>query len=236
MAGPITAWSFSRLLQFEKCPHSLELSAVRKLPKPVQAEDNPMARGNRIHKLAEDYVSGKIEAMPNELSKQSDLFKLLREEFTAGTTIVEEDWGFDLDWAPTGWFDDDVWNRSKCDVVRTLEGGRHVHVIDWKTGKKHGNEVKHIQQGQLYAVCAAIKYPDAVKITSEIAYLDHNVPSLKKTYTREILVHYMSRFTERGLKLTNATQFPPKPNAMNCKYCDYGEFVGTGACDFRNVL
>ena len=50
---------------------------------------------------------------------------------------------------------------------------RHHHVvIDYKTGKRWGNEVKHAQQTQLYALGTALRYDEIQNVYTELWYLD----------------------------------------------------------------
>ena len=45
-------------------------------------------------------------------------FAKVKDEYDAGTVVVEEDWGFTAEWEITGWWDDDVWCRMKLDNFR----------------------------------------------------------------------------------------------------------------------
>jgi RecB family exonuclease len=228
--GPVPVWSFSRLSNYEKCPHMVELAAIQKAPRPERDEHHPAERGTRIHTICEDYVSGKSAETCKEMGHFMEDFDVLRSEYDEGKVEVEGDWGFDIDWAQTGWWDQDVWARIKLDALRFYDD-KTALVIDYKTGKKFGNEVKHTQQAQLYMVGSFMRYPELDMIETQFWYLDQNA-TLKKTYTRDKLSVYLKRFTERAMKLTAATKFPAKPSKMNCRFCDYGIENGTGACPF----
>jgi hypothetical protein len=79
----------------------------------------------------------------------------VRDEFKAGNVSLEGEWGFDKDWIPTDWHS--AWLRVKGDAVLTRPG--QAVVIDHKTGRKHGNELKHGEQVQLYAIATLIRNP-----------------------------------------------------------------------------
>lgn len=228
--GPVKQWSFSRLANFEKCPYLVYLGSVEKLKGPERDETHPAERGNRIHTICEKYVGGTSD----ESTKEMDFFMVdfdhLRENFNDGRVEVEGDWGFDLDWQKTGWWDDDVWARIKLDAFQQFDEST-AKVIDYKTGKKFGNEVKHTQQAQLYMVGSFMRYPELDMIETEFWYLDQNA-KMKKTYTRDKLALYLKRFTERALRLTTCTDFKPKPTKQNCRWCDFGVENGTGECQY----
>lgn len=231
--APVTAWSYSTLKQFEKCPHSIELAKVHKQPGPVLPADNPMVRGNRVHKNGEDFVQGVTEKLGPELKKhfETDIAEL-REDYAEGNILVEEDWGFTKEWASTGWMSKDVWARIKCDVVKTMDVNARK-IIDYKTGKSFGNEVSHIQQGQLYSIAAFMKYPEIEFVEASFWYVDEGKKSRPKIYTRKQMIPIINSFTKRANKMTDCVVFIAKPNRSNCKYCDFGpNNGGTNVCEF----
>lgn len=232
MSNQITAWSYSRLKNFEKCPYQVYLGTVMKEPGPDKdpTVETPADRGSRIHKEAEDYVQGLMPELPKSLRKFEGEFKALREQFTESLLEIEQDWGFDNQWARCDWFGDEIWLRVKCDVVVHYDD-KDLTIIDHKTGKKFGNEVPHIQQAQLYAISAFMRYPEAENISVEFWYLDEGT-KLKKLYTRSSIIQPLNRFTERAEKLTSCIEFKPKANKFNCKWCDYGPNKGTGSCPY----
>ena len=234
--GPVKQWSFSRLVNFENCPYKVYLASVEKKKGPVRDDDHPAERGNKIHKIAEDFVAGKSNATCKEMKGETfaEDFEILKEEKAKGNVEVEGDWGFDINWEQTGWWDKDVWARIKLDVFRRIDKTT-ARVIDHKTGKKFGNEVKHTQQAQLYMVGSFLRYPELEMIETEFWYLDQNT-KMRKTYTRNKLPLYLKKFTERALRLTTCTDWKAKPNKMNCKYCDFGLENGTGECPYAVTI
>ena len=224
MAETIKSWSYSRLLDFEKCPYSAKLKFIDKLPQ----ESAPAAeRGTAIHQLAEDFVNGTIKTLPPELSKFKDEFLALRARYLEGKVSLEGDWGFTLDWETCDF--KEAWLRMKLDA-RVRTSPTEAVVIDYKTGKRYGNELKHGEQTVLYGLAEVLREPEVEEVTVELWYLD--IDELISTkYTREAILRYLPQFEKRGLKVTTATQFPPNPNIFSCKWCSYGPAKG-GQCEF----
>jgi hypothetical protein len=231
----IAAWSFSRLKDHEKCPLKAYLKYVEK--KPTDHMDRTAAdRGTQIHLEAELFVKGEGPFTEN-LDKFTDYFDILREEFDAGTVELEEDWAFTSDWEVTGWFDKDAWCRMKLDNCRhrDYEDGELVSAIstDYKTGKKYGNEVSHGQQGQIYAIGTFMRYPTLETIDVEFIYLDLGPKqTTRRTYTRAKAMKLFPSWNKRAKAMTEATDFPPKPNKITCMWCEFGPQHGDGSCEW----
>ena len=210
----ITSWSFSALTVFESCKYHSKLARLDKVPdlQPKTAAD----RGTAIHQEAEDYVTGKAP-FTNNLRFFKDDLTALSVHFSAGRVVCEQEWGFDTRWAHAEWRS--AWLRLKCDAVCFLSA-THAVVIDYKTGKRFGNEIKHAEQLQLYAVTALLRYPALDKVTCELWYFDQNERA-SFTMKRSQLGKYLKLFDRRGVAMTNETEFKPNPNIYSCRYCPY---------------
>lgn len=220
----ITSWSFSALQVFESCKYHSKLARLDKVPdlQPKTAAD----RGTAIHQEAEDYVTGKAPFTNNLRFFKEDLTALAA-HFSAGRVVCEQEWGFDTRWAHAEWRA--AWLRLKCDAVCFLSE-THAVVIDYKTGKRFGNEIKHAEQLQLYAVTALLRYPALDKVTCELWYFDQNELA-SFTMKRSQLGKYLKLFDRRGVAMTSETEFKPNPNIHSCKYCPYGP-ARQGDCKF----
>lgn len=211
------------------------LSKVERLPRPeIDMEDDkhPLVRGIRIHNEAEAFVRGDIPMTP-DLKRFEDQFDDLRGAFAEGRVIVEKDWGFDINWGECDWNDyDNIWTRLKLDALEWVD--KHTaRVIDYKTGKKYMNEVKHMMQAQLYALGTFMRYPQVDLVQTEFWYLDQASDNFtKKVYHRKQMAKYLAIWNKRGLAMTSALDFPPKPSKYACMWCDYGDNKGTSACNF----
>lgn len=238
---PISSWSFSKLSDFEQCKYRAYLKYDAKIPEPErplppgkteQAND----RGTRIHELAEHFVGGTLKDFPAELSKFMAEFLHLRDLYRDGRVSMEGEWGVDRDWAPTEW--KRAWHRSKLDAIVHTSPHTAV-VIDYKTGRKFGNELKHGQQLQLYTVNAFFRFPDLEEVTTELWYLDQDeITSM--TFSRNQGLRFKPNFDRRGHAMTECTDFPPNPNIHSCRWCQYGPWNG-GQCkvgvnpSFKNI-
>lgn len=212
--GRITSWSFSALQVFESCKYHSKLARLDRVPdlQPKTAAD----RGTAIHLEAEDYVCGKSPLTHNLRFFKDDLTALAA-HYAAGRVVCEQEWGFDKSWALADW--KSAWLRLKCDAVCFLDPS-HAVVIDYKTGKRFGNEIKHSEQLQLYAVTALIRHPDVEQVTCELWYFDQNELA-SFTMKRSQLPKYLRLFDKRGIAMTTETEFKPNPNIHSCRYCPY---------------
>ena len=226
----ITSWSFTKVLDFERCKFYAFLKYACYIPEPArpllpgqteQAND----RGSRLHEAGDQYVNGKINALDPGLRAFAPEFKQLRHAMALRKVSTEEEWGFDKDYNPTDW--KTAWHRSKVDAQYMLNP-YHAVTIDYKSGRKDGNEGKHGQQLQLYAVDTVMRMPDVEEVTCEAWYLDKNEITTV-TYPRPVVMAFKKSWMQRGKAVTSATDFPPNPNKFTCRYCQYGPWNG-GQC------
>jgi CRISPR/Cas system-associated exonuclease Cas4 (RecB family) len=219
----IKNWAFTKLMDFESCAYKAFLKHVERIPE----EKAPAAeRGTAIHQLAEDYVVGKLSVLPVELKFFKEEFESLRTAYsTTDTVSVEGEWGFDKDWTPCDY--KTAWLRVKLDARVAVSPTKSV-VIDYKTGKRQGNEIKHGEQVILYGLAEVLRQPEVEIVEVELWYIDidemHSV-----TFTRAQLLAQLPAFEARGLRMTTATEFPPNPNIFSCRFCPYSPAKG-GQC------
>lgn len=217
------AWSFSRLGDFEKCPRMAQKKYVEKIPEPPRPADNPgeiaRLRGIAVHTAAESFMKGEAQVLDPALEKVKETIELYKEAYAKGLVEVEQEWAYDREWQQTSWFDKNCWLRIKLDAFVKWEDGTW-EVADWKTGKKYGNEVKHSQQGLLYAIAAFMRYPEMQRVRIRFEYVDHGLRTVKE-YDRLAIMRMWPSWDERARAFTDATVWPVKPNAINCLYCPY---------------
>lgn len=219
------AWSYSKLLDFEQCKLRYKLKHIDRVPE----EKSPAAdRGTAIHQMAEDFVTGVSKSLPTELMKFADDFAALRTRYSEGVVAVEQEWGFDKEWQPTAY--KTGWLRMKADAVsfNKPKDPTVAIVIDFKTGKKFGNEIKHGEQVMLYAAATAIRMPSVQTLTNELWYLDKDELTTV-TYTRHQALGFIKLFDKRAAKIDNCKSFDPNPNVFTCQYCPYAPSKG-GQC------
>jgi hypothetical protein len=236
---PLTSWSFSRYSDYKRCPLVFKAKHIDKIAEPKNAA---MDRGNYIHKLAEDYLKGKLTRLPKELVLFKDEFKKLKAEFKKkilGAT-VEDTWAFTKDWDRTRW-DDWIkcWVRIKLDCAH-YTNGTHLVVTDWKTGKfREDQNEEYMEQLELYALAAFMLLPHVETVEPRLAYTDQGIfypPASKPViYDRKEAVKLRKIWEKRVAPMFNDKRFAPKANDK-CKWCFYGQSGiakgGPGICKF----
>lgn len=119
------------------------------------------------------------------------------------------------------------WLRLKLDAI-VLHSDTVATVIDHKSGRKFGNEVKHAEQTQLYQLVAFSRFPKLETVYTELWYIDQNEVTVNK-FTRAQGLRFKPNFDKQGHAITDCVDFPPRPNVFSCQYCSYGPW-GTGHC------
>lgn len=226
----IKSWSHSRLGVFESCPFRAKLQYVDKIPEPPRPlppgkTEHANDRGSRVHDGGELFVKGNVELLPELLAFKPEFLRL-RELYRQGKVSTEGEWAYNANWEPVAWSDPAAWLRMKLDALVHLTR-THAVVIDYKTGRKFGNEVKHAEQGQLYQLGTFMRFPDLQTIDVEFWYTDQD-DITHMHYKREQGMRFYKNFHTRGEKVTNAKDFPAKPNVFTCRWCPYR---GTEHCD-----
>lgn len=232
---PMKSWSFSSLGDFEKCKYYSFLKRVQKIPEPERPlppgkTEHANDRGSRIHDHAEKFVRGQEKMILPDMRSFEPEFMSLRESFKAGMVSLEGEWGMNNKWEPTDW--QQAWLRLKLDALVFLSPQEAV-AVDYKTGRKFGNEVKHAEQLQLYQLVTFLRYPQLETIHAELWYLDQDEITTM-TYQRGQGLRFQYKWNQRAKKMMEAVDFPPNPNVFSCKRCMYGP-KGSGVCE-RGVL
>lgn len=228
----ISSWSHTKLVLFQTCKRAAYLKYDQRIPEPERPlppgkTEHANDRGTRVHEDCERFVRGEQDDVCQEAANYfATELCLLRELYKEGRVSIEGEWGMDRNWEPTEWRS--AWLRLKLDAI-VFHSETEATAIDYKTGRKFGNEVKHAEQLQLYQLVTFLRYPKLEKVTTELWYLDQDEVT-RQTFTRAQGLRFKSNFDRRGLELTNATEFPPNPNVFSCKWCMYGPW-GTGHCE-----
>lgn len=220
--GRIPAWSYSSLKDLAACPYRLYLAKIKRHKK---ADKSPvLQRGIEVHEMCEQYIKGLVLEWPTEFKDWENEFEELRGLFSEQKAYPECELAFTQDWEATAWFGDDTWARFKADCI-VQENETSYRLIDFKTGKKFGNEFSHSQQLQYYAAGLSMAFPSAEFIQAEMWYLDQpKTPKLNKSYTREEVTLFLPKITERGLGLTERETWQATPSDQSCRWCDMKEF------------
>ena len=218
----ITSWSHSKFTDFAKCKFLCYLKHDQKIPEPERElrpgqTEHANDRGSRIHDASEMFVRGK-GPFPVEMKEFKVELDHMRMLFKKGKVELEGEWAHDRDWNVAPW--KTGWVRMKLDSL--VHGSdEEAVVIDYKTGKRFGNEVKHAEQTQLYALATALRYPLLEVIHTELWYPDVK-ELVRTTYLRDQALRFQNSWNKKGNDITTCTDWKPNPNKYSCQWCMYG--------------
>lgn len=244
-AKTVKAWSFSRYSDYVQCPLKFKLKVIDGYKEPG---NDAMARGNAIHKSAEEWIKGinKSRTVPEELRQFEELFKEMRKLYKKATAgiVVEDDWAFTREWTRTQWDDwTGCWIRIKLDCASNVDP-KVLIVNDWKTGKfrEEMNET-YVEQLELYALAGLLLHPEVETVLPRLVYLDLGMiyPSRPEdvkrlTFTRADVPKLKASWEKRVKPMFTDKRFAPKPNDK-CRWCYFGQSQkaragGPGLCKF----
>jgi len=202
----IKSWSYSQLSSYEMCPHAYMYERVVKLEKPPSWA---LTNGNYIHKLAENFLLGKIEEPTKELAKFKKEFYNLR---NAGA-VAEQPIVLRSDWSFLGneeaWTHEEAWLRLKIDASVGDD-----YLIDFKTGRQYP---EHIKQGRLYANVMLMLNENQQSADVEFWYLTSG-EVVDYTFTRDTLEQDVDDWNRRVEVMRNDTEYKPTPHQW-CRNC-----------------
>jgi hypothetical protein len=202
-------YSYTRLKDYERCPfYAYQVHALKNRGPQSQYA----ARGDLIHKQAENYVNavqGTKRIVPPALANYEVPLKAI---VAAGGAQTELSFGVTAKWTQTEFFGKDVWCRGKWDLVVLEED--NLRVIDHKTGKVYPETADQLR---LYAAAAFAYAPKAPKVTAEAWHLDQPVKTGLQAFELLPADVKMVRkdFEKRVQKMGRDTKLDPKPN----QYC-----------------
>lgn len=241
--------SFSRASDFEKCPLFFKYRHLDKIPDPRPVNrsiEHPLDRGTRIHSLAENFVQNPKLKLAIELEPFRERFDKLRKLFDMKMVALEESVAFDITWnrVEATDFENAIYRMVADVVIRPTP--ETIIIIDHKTGRKQGNEVKHHDQCMEYATSYALVEPEVKNFTLQVWYLDQpqevGNPTIKE-FSREQVLKNFDRMRKRHMNVITTELFPAHPSQFACRFCPYKAgivgggkraYPGTGHCR-RNV-
>jgi CRISPR/Cas system-associated exonuclease Cas4 (RecB family) len=246
----VKSTSFSRASDYEKCKLQFKLKHIDKIPDPApplpEGQEYPMERGTRLHTLAENFIKNPMMRLPEELRSLERWLTHFQKLYQKNMVECEQGLGFDENWrqvSPTDWAN--CRYRMVADVV-LRPSDKIICIVDWKSGKKENNEIKHHQQLMEYACCFALIDPDIQLFYPKVGYIDlpEGENTLEKSFTREQVLRAFPRMKKRHEAVLNARIFPAEPSQFACRFCPYKAgmvgrgkkaYPGTGHCR-RNVV
>lgn len=220
MSKQITAWSYSRYRDYEQCPQRAKYKHVDKMKEPGSPA---MDRGSAIHKMAEDYASGRLKKLPAELKNFKEQFMELKKS----KPQCEQEWAFDTAWRRTDWFAREAWCRVKMDVAYELPKAKTAYGIDHKTGRyKPGT---YAEQLELYLLAMLLIFPDVETVVCKLWFLDSGEEEVYEA-TRADLPELKATWIKRTKPMLNDKRFSPKPG-NHCRWCPFSKSKD-GPCKF----
>lgn len=219
-APRLTSWSFSRLKTYLQCPYKAKLLYIDRMKEPESA---PMLEGHRIHKLAEDFLKGIIEDVPEELELFAEDYYNLRD--CGSALYVESNAAFRKDLTPCDWFAKDAWLRAIYDALVVNDDGTAI-VIDLKTGKMRREDSEQLS---LFAFTILLKLPEINEVRTELWYAKGG-ELVSGDYTRTGFNAYREYWLSKVEPMLADTEFLPNPSAL-CRWCHFRK-DNNGPCKF----
>lgn len=203
-------FSYSRLKNFEVCGfRHLQVDIL----KSVREEESEILRwGNLVHKALAARL-GKKTPLPEGMTQFEE--HAVRLEKVPGEVRVEQQLAITKDFAPTGWFDKNVWFRAVADVI--IINPPVALAIDYKLGKV----VEDSQQLALLAACVFAHNPEVRAIRSEFWWFKEGCET-REDFKRESMPDMWKRVWPRieALQKAHETQtYLKKPGGLCRRYC-----------------
>lgn len=222
-ANTLRNWSFKKYWMYKHCPMQVRLKYIERVaePDPDPKFDGKRQRGILMH----DQMAVAVNmgaALPTEWEKLQEIVDGYREM----GAVAELEEFYNRQWGPAkGW--DDAWVQVIKDVRVRLPTLSLIG--DWKTGRKHGNELKYHQQMKLYALSEWVVNPGLSEYITELHFVDED-DTWEHTFKPHQMEKIMGDFERDVNTMMNDLVFRPKPSKINCQYCPYGPRKGNGAC------
>lgn len=214
--------SYSALNLYENCPKNYFHQRVERS---VRDNGNTVTRhGERVHKALELRLA-KNESLTEETKRYERVCAALESLAVGGEIIAEQELALNADLKPTGWWDDDVWIRSKIDVL--ILNGPNAYVIDWKTGKRRIN----FSQLELFAGQVFANYPDIQQVKVAFVWLK-TAEWDSESFVRDQTLDIWGRVRRKVARIEASLEhdnWPAKPSGL-CGWCPCKDF-----CEFAKV-
>jgi len=221
MTQKVTAWSYSRWSEYEKCPALTRFKVIEKRKEPGSAA---MDRGTLIHGKIEHYLLNGGR-QPKEVHK--DLNKYYK-DLKAAKPKVELQLCFDIKWNMVDWFGSTAWCRVKVDALVPPAADGTVRIVDHKTGKlKEYTEYEN--QLEIYGLAGLLTVPEAKSAKAELVFTDAGkVMPAVETIPAAALPKLKKKWEAKVKPMLSDTVFAPRPGRY-CHFCHFRKSNG-GPC------
>lgn len=226
-APQFTAWSNSRLSDYEKCPLLAKLKHLDK-SHPKEPETAAQTDGQAAHKDAEDFGAGRLKKLPESLKLFPEEFKELAKH--RKILKVEQQLAVNAEFKPADWFGRDAWLRVVLDATYSIE--ERGRVIDYKNGKVRAEDVEQLE---LYAIVKFAHEPHLLVVDTELWYLAHGELTAQ-SFTKAEAEKLKPKWQKAVKKMMNDRTFKPTPGG-HCRWCWFGQAAkqdkgGPGVCKY----
>lgn len=182
----ITPWSWSTYEAYTTCPRAFYEIKIAKNFKET-GDQTYLIWGNAVHSALEHRVRDAVPLPGNMVQWEGMAAKLAN---APGDKYCELETAVNGELLPTGFWDDDCWNRGKDDLV--IINGPNALDLDYKTGKQK----KGSGQLMLSAARLMVKFPEVQKVHTAYAWLATGRWT-RATYTRDNLGQIWDGFFEK---------------------------------------
>lgn len=208
-----TSWSYSSWRQHGQCAAQWKYQRIDRLP---QGPPGPaLERGTRVHKGLEEYLLGDDTALPKEAAHFVEELEALR---GMDTLEVEHEFAIDVNGDFVDWKDwANAWMRVKMDALHFSDGGKTLHLIDFKTGKVRDFDRNQLE---LYGWFGLRQWPEVTKVKAELWYIDACDIDDEHEFKRKDLPKLERKWLARARNMLEDREWRPTPGYW-CNWCDY---------------
>lgn len=210
-----TRWSYSSLSTYKQCPQKWKFSYIDGIEWPSSAA---MARGTRMHLMAEEFLKGIVPMVHKDIQKIGPLIWAL---FNMGAKS-EEVWMLDRDWNPTQ-DSDKAWVKAIVDVHYVA--GDVLFVKDYKSGQMYPD---HAGQLELYGIIGLCTFPEVKRVETSAVYMDTGHEGHQGSIIRPMLPKMIASWEKDATEMMADEVHEPRPGTA-CKWCPYAKAKG-GPC------
>jgi hypothetical protein len=199
------------LKQFEQCPLRYYRQRVVQDIKDVGTKAS--WAGDRSHEALEKRINDKVP-LPHDLAHHEPVVGAFEAAAQGGTIKAEVDRCLNRSFAPGGWWDRDVFLRTKTDV-EVVAGNRAV-IADWKTGKRYPD----FFQMEIAAAATMIHSPAVQSVTAVFVWLKDRKQD-SEVYSRTQIPDLLAGVVQRVNKIKEAhaqNRWPARPSGL-CNFC-----------------
>lgn len=166
----LKAWSYSRLSKYKTCPYAFYREVIKKDVPYVQGAE--AKEGEEVHAELEYIVKG-VAFEQRHLWRYPSA-RAMAERLRGLGASAELELGVTRDWEPCGFFDPNVWGRTKIDVFMPNYANSSAFLLDWKNGKPANK--KYLDEFELQCQASILRahYPDVKTVIGRYYFLKDN--------------------------------------------------------------